>query len=179
MTPTESSKARFDTSAVHPLNITQPAAGDTSETVVDTPFVSLIFGGLSNFNVSYQYDNETNTYLRSYQNGTPHEVYACAQEDLGERNPEDVCNLVQLAPSVVIAMMVEQRKAADNYHEDITTIGSGKAYVFQNGTVIEGTWKKDSRDSQIKFFDSEDREIGLAPGQTFISAIPAYGGVEF
>ena len=84
-----------------------------------------------------------------------------------------------MAPSVVIAMVVSERRAADNYHEDIDVIGTGDVYVFQNGAVVRGTWKKDSTEAQIQFLDAEGKEIALAPGQTFITAVPNYGSVDF
>ena len=127
----------------------------------------------------YDYDSATNTYKRSYESGVSHDVYECPAEDLGERNPEDVCTLTQISPSVVVAIVVEEGKASDGYHESISTIGSGSAYIFQNGGVIAGTWRKDSINDQIKFFDESGDEVGLAPGQTFVSAVPTYGSVEY
>ena len=141
--------------------------------------MALRFGGWADFNVNYNYDAESNTYLRSYESGKPHEVYACPEEALGEVNPEDRCTLTQMAPAVVVAMMVQESRASDNYHEDITAIGSGKAYIFQNGTATEGTWTKSSADAQIKFTDASGAEIKLAPGQTFVSAVPNYGSVVY
>ena len=146
---------------------------------LDISSIDLIFGGWASFNVSYEYDAKTNTYLRSYESGADHDVYKCGSDDLGEKNPEDVCELTQMAPSVVVAMMVQESKASDNYHENITAIGKGKAYVFQNGVAIEGIWSKGSRDEQIKFTDNNGNEIKLAPGQTFVSAVPNYGSVAF
>ena len=178
-TPEEAKRARIDALASERLAITKPAGGDTSEITATVANISLGFGSLPNFNVSYNYDATTNTYLRSYESGTPHEVYDCPAEDLGERNPEDVCNLTQMAPSVVIAIKVPERRASDDYHEDITTIGSGEAYVFQNGAATQGTWTKSSRDEQISFTDTNGKEIKLIPGQTIISAIPEYGSVDF
>ena len=177
--PTEALKNKVDTLSLEPLKITNATDANTSELSVQVPKISLRFGNTPTFNVNYAYDLGSNTYLRSYGNGLAHEIYACPDENLGEKNPEDVCTLTQVAPSVVIAMVVNERRASDNYHEDITTIGSGKAYVFQNGTVIEGTWNKASRADQIKFLDNEGSEIKLVPGQTFISAVPNYGGVEY
>ena len=108
-----------------------------------------------------------------------HDVYECPDGDLGEKNPEDNCSLTAVNPSVVIAMIVQERRASDNYHEDITTIGSGDAYIFQNGTAIRGTWQKATREDQIKFLDANGQEISLAPGQTFVTAVPTYGSVEY
>ena len=179
MTPEESGKSRVNTGVKEQLNIVKATAENTSETVAAISSIDLNLGGWDNFNIHYEYDSDTNTYDRSYQSGAEHEVYECADEDLGEKNPEDVCSLTQMSPSVVIAMVVQESRASDNYHEDITTLGSGDVYIFQNGTAITGTWTKTSVDEQIKFFDENGKEIALAPGQTFVTAVPSYGDVEF
>ena len=76
-------------------------------------------------------------------------------------------------------MVVPEKRASDNYHEDITTIGTGEAHIFQNGIAIKGSWKKASVEEQIEFFDESGNKIALAPGQTFVEAIPGYGSVEY
>lgn len=179
MTPTESKEARAKETANEVLDITAPAKGDTSIMTPKVSSVGLRFGGVPSFNVSYNYDTATNTYLRSYQSGAAHEVYKCSSEDLGEKNPEDVCSLTQMAPSVVVAMVVSEGRAADGYHEAITTIGSGDAYIFQNGIAIKGKWNKGSKAEQIKFTGEGGNEIKLAPGQAIVSAVPNYGSVDF
>ena len=179
LTPTESEQQRADKSVSEKLDITKATNEDTSVVAVPVPAIALNLGGWADFNVNYNYDAESNTYLRSYESGNPHQVYSCGAEDLGEKNPEDVCNLTQLAPSVVVAMVVEEARAADNYHEDITAIGSGDVYVFQNGAVFKGKWQKTSAEDQIKFTDAGGEEIKLAPGQTFVTAVPNYGSVVY
>ena len=179
MTPTESERSRIDELAVEKLNITQPTTANTSELKPAVTDIALRLGGWADFNVNYHYDAEANRYLRSYESGKPHEVYNCPEGDLGERNPEDACSLVQMAPAVVVAMMVNERRASDNYHEDIDAIGFGDAYVFQNGTAVKATWRKPSKTDQISFTDTDGNEIRLAPGQTFVTAVPNYGGVEY
>ncbi len=179
LTPEDSLKNKVDSLVTEKLVITEPTTANTSELVAKTSSIKLRFGGYPTYNVDYNYNIESNTYLRSYENGTPHEVYACPSEDLGERNPEDVCSLTQMNPSVVVVMMVSEKRASDNYHEEITAIGSGDAYIFQNGTATIGTWNKASRGEQIKFTDKDGNEIKLAPGQTFVSAVPTYGSVEY
>lgn len=179
MTPAESLAMRVDTGVKEKLVITEPSVENLSKLVASVPKISVQFGYSESFNVNYNYNVSSNTYLRSYESGDPHDIYDCPAEDLGEKNPEDVCTLKQLAPSVVVVMMVEEKKAWDGYHEDITAIGSGEAYVFQNGGVIRGTWKKGSVDEQIKFFDESGVEVFLAPGQTFVEAVPTYGNVEY
>ena len=54
-----------------------------------------------------------------------------------------------------------------------------QAYVFQNGIAMNGSWNKTSAADQIKFYDENGSEIKLAPGQTFVEAVPTYGSVEF
>lgn len=179
MTPVEAEKKRVDNLVDDKLAITKPTKENTSNLAAKVSNIYLGFNSASSFNVKYSYDLNTNTYFRGYESGIAHEVYICPSENLGERNPEDVCTLTQVNPSVVIAMVVSERRASDNYHEDITAIGSGDAYIFQNGIAIKGTWNKSSRNEQIKFLDQEGNEIKLAPGQTFVSAVPTYGSVEY
>lgn len=179
MTPEESERARINTLSVNPLNITKPTEADTSALTAKVTTVRLHYGYVPSYNVQYDYDLATNSYRRSYESGVAHEVYECPGEDLGQKNPEEICSLTTLAPKVVIAILVSQGKAWDGYHESIKTTGSGKAYIFQNGTATIGTWSKPTRDEQISFLDSEGNVIKLAPGQTFISAVPEYGGVDF
>jgi hypothetical protein len=179
MTPSESLVSRVNNLVEEKLDILEPSSGKTSSLVAKVPTVAIDFGRLANFNVRYNYDLASNTYLRSYASGTPHEVYVCPEGDLGEKNPENVCELKQLAPSVVVVMIVSEKRASDNYHEDITAVGSGKAYIFQNGTAISGTWKKTSDSEQIRFYADDGSEIALAPGQTFVEAVPEYGSVDY
>lgn len=179
MTPEESGEARVNAGIQEKLDITRATNADTSEVIASVTSVDLNLGGWGNFNVHYDYDITTNTYNRSYASGETHDVYSCVAEDLGEKNPEDVCETTQVSPAVVVAMVVQEGKATDDYHEDITTIGSGKVHIFQNGTVVTGTWNKSSVDEQIKFIDDNGAEIALAPGQTFVTAVPSYGSIEY
>ncbi len=179
LTPEESKEEQVDETVAEKLVITKPTAQDTSTMAPKVSAISLSLGGYANFNVKYDYDIDTNTYRRSFASGTAHEVYQCPAEDLGEKNPEDACNLTQLSPAVVVAMVVQESRASDNYHEAITTTGSGEAYIFQNGLVKHGTWKKNSASEQIQFLDENGEEIKLAPGQTFVTAVPNYGSVNY
>ena len=179
MTPEESLVSRVNSLVEEKLDIIKPSTGKTSSLAAKTSEIAVNFGGLANFNVRYHYDAASNTYLRSYASGAAHEIYVCPEEDLGEKTPESVCTLTQLAPSVVVAMKVSEKRASDNYHEDITAIGSGEAYIFQNGVEISGTWKKGADGEQIRFYSSDGSEIALAPGQTFVEAVPQYGSVEY
>lgn len=179
MTPEEAIHDRVDKTAVAKLDILAPADYDTSALIPEASNVAVRFGGLSNFNVRYNYNVATNSYDRGYASGASGDIYKCPEENLGEKDPEKVCSLAVLSPKVVVAMIVNEKKAADNYHENITTTGSGEAYVFQNGYVLHGTWRKNTVADQIRFYDDSGVEIALVPGQTFVEAVPTYGGVEY
>jgi hypothetical protein len=108
------------------------------------------------YNTSYTYDAASNRYNR-FLGGAPH-----VDREKG-----------QVTPSVVIAMKVNMvRVFEDGYRESIATTGTGQAFIFQNGTVQEVTWNKPSREAQLFFTDSSGKEIQLARGQTWISAVP-------
>jgi len=112
------------------------------------------------FNSSYNYDTSTNSYLR-FQAGEPHQ-----DREKG-----------QISPKVVVIMKIPMTLVLeDGYRQAYQTIGSGQAYIFQNGSVKEATWSKSAKNSQIHFLDVNGSDIELARGQTWISAIPADTG---
>lgn len=158
------------------------ACQENSEAETCTPnYISptINFGANPDFNTVYTYNPETNTYARSYANGEPHLVYDCAPQIAYADTLHECGEPVQLTPSVVVAMIVNETQMSDGYHESITTIGSGDALIFQNGTMTEATWYKDSDSARLSFRDSSDKEIRLTPGQTWIAAVPQYGYVGY
>ncbi len=138
--------------------------------------IRINFSGVPSYNTIYQYDPENNRYLRSYANGEEHLTYNCSADLNHPRTTTDCGEPEPVAPKVVVAMFVNERKMSDGYHEDITTIGSGSATIFQNGEVIEGTWQKTSANEQIVFRDDAGNLIKFTPGQVWIAAVPIYGG---
>ena len=178
MAPDEAARDRAEKNGGE-FDATKPASGNTSAIAASVSNIDINFGGWATFNVRYRYNPATNSYDRSYETGASHDVYVCPENDLGEVNPEDYCTLKQISPAEVVVMIVNEHRADDGYHEDITTLGSGEAYIFQNGYAVRGTWEKKSVADQIKFYDLDKKEIKLAPGQTFIEAIPSYGSVNY
>ena len=80
---------------------------------------------------------------------------------------------VQIAPKNVI---IEFTKVGllpnEKQRLDITTLGSGKMLLFRDGTVTEGTWKKDSNTARTKFLDASGNDLALNPGQIWIDVVP-------
>jgi hypothetical protein len=115
------------------------------------------------YNVHYDYIAATNTYNRS-EGGAPH---------------MDANGNKQISPSVVVALVVPFSIASDGKHSVYQTIGSGQAFVFQDGNVTIGTWTKTSEKTQITFTDSAGKPLLLNPGQTWISAVAAAPKVTY
>jgi len=108
------------------------------------------------YNSTYAYNATTNTYDRSV-GGKAH-----IDRESG-----------QISPRTVIAMRVTQSTVLeDGYRENINAVGNGTAYIFQDGTVQEVTWSKPSKTAQITFKDAEGKDVPLARGQTWITAVP-------
>lgn len=107
------------------------------------------------FNVHYDYDKPTNSYVR-YQAGESHQ-----DREAGQIQPK----------TVVVIKVPTEIAFEDGYREQMTTIGSGEATIFEDGTVHQGTWEKSDKKSQIVFKDSNGEVIKLNRGQTWISVI--------
>lgn len=106
------------------------------------------------FSVSYAYNAEKNSYDR-LQGGVAH-----TDREKG-----------QISPKVVVALKTNMSVSGDGLHMNIATTGSGTAYIFQNGTVTEGTWSKDSPKGKLFLKDKEGKEISLIRGQTWITTV--------
>jgi hypothetical protein len=105
------------------------------------------------FNVHYDYDTATNSYKRS-EGGKPH---------------TDQKSGAQLTPKTVVALVMPQGK--NDIYTTYQTIGSGAAFIFQDGTVTQATWHKDSNTAQFTFTDASGQALGLNPGQTWFTAL--------
>ena len=115
----------------------------------------------SNYNVHYDYDAATNTYKRS-EGGKPH---------------TDERSGTQLAPKSVVALIMAQGK--NHIYTTYGVIGSGQVVIFQDGNVIEGSWKKDSNTANFTFTDATGNPIQLVPGQTWFTALGGRDRVTF
>jgi Protein of unknown function (DUF3048) N-terminal domain/Protein of unknown function (DUF3048) C-terminal domain len=136
-----------------------------AETPVNTPTARSIDFNISSFLYSphYDYDPATNTYKRS-QGGKPH---------------TDERSGLQIAPKVIIANVMSYGIASNGVNSNYNTIGSGKSYIFQDGTVTIGTWEKTGSKNQMVFKDASGKVIKLNPGQTWISAVGSASGVSY
>lgn len=115
------------------------------------------------YNTHYDYNPATNTYNRS-EGGAPH------MDANGSR---------QISPAVVVALVVPYGLMSDGYHSQYQVIGSGQAFVFQDGIVTTGTWSKTDNKNQLTFVDAQGKPLKLDPGQTWITAVSAANSVSY
>ncbi len=57
---------------------------------------------------------------------------------------------------------------ADRRSPEAQTLGEGPAWVFSDGEVVEGTWKRDNVFFPIEYFDADGDVIAINPGNTWV-----------
>jgi hypothetical protein len=117
------------------------------------------------YDVEWKYDSSTNTYKR-FNGGT-------ADVDWEFDKP-------QLSVSNVAIMFATEKGPLDSEkHLYYQVIGTGKAIVFQNGQVIQGTWQKASALDREVFYDTNGKEISMVRGATWVEILPAGNPVTY
>jgi hypothetical protein len=123
----------------------------------------------ADFASSYAYNPSTNNYTRD-EAGAPHLELSAS----GATTP--------ITPKVVVAMVIPQSQgaldASGAYYTEYATVGSGAAYVFQDGTLTQGTWTKTSNASQITFANASG-PIKFDAGQTWLVAVGTAADVTY
>lgn len=135
-----------------------PSSGSTNK--ISFPF----WEGYSTYAVEWNYDMTNNFYSR-VNGGKTH-------TDFNTESP--------ITASNIIVLFTKAKGPIDELkHMLYDTIGSGKALVFQNGTVIEGTWKKTARESRTKFTDKKGKEIAFVRGNIWIEVLDPTTKVDY
>lgn len=119
-----------------------------------------------NYGVVWRYDRKSNSYRRE-NGGKPH-----LDKNTGK----------QLRAKNVIVLFARERPANDGYpggHLLYDIVGGNKLLIFQNGTVIEGEWKKEDEESRLEFFDKRGKELGIVRGPVFIEILPLGNKVSY
>lgn len=119
------------------------------------------------YNVQYSYLATSNSYNRS-EGGAPH---------------IDANTNQQISPKVVIAIVVPLSQgaldASGAYYSNYNVLGSGQAYIFQDGTVTPGTWSKADNATNLSFSDVNGLPLKLDPGQTWITAVTSTSAINY
>ncbi|NLA42614.1 DUF3048 domain-containing protein [Candidatus Saccharibacteria bacterium] len=113
------------------------------------------------YNSNWTYHEPSNTYHRQ-QGGAPHM----------DREEGQISSRTVIILKVHMDLIME-----DGWRESYHTSGTGEGVVFQDGQAIEVIWHKPSPSDQIFFTSkSSGKELPLARGKIWISAVPANKG---
>lgn len=115
------------------------------------------------YNPHYEYDPAANVYKRS-EGGKPH-----VDDKSGQ----------QLAPKVVVVLVMPLALKADGLHSDYSTTGNGTAFIFQDGAVTQGTWEKKGSKEPVRLGDANGSPLAINIGQTWISVVSTAGSVSY
>ena len=64
------------------------------------------------------------------------------------------------------------RDVAGNPSPDDVVVGKGKVWVFRDGKVVVGTWKRSDIGSPMTLQDAQGKPIALAAGKTWVELLP-------
>lgn len=117
----------------------------------------LTIGYSGHYRVFYEYNPETNSYLR-WREGTP-EI--------------DKLNNKQVEVQNVAVMRAASRMIEPPDYNDVDVEGTGEAVVYRNGEEIRGTWRKKGsyQSTKLYFLDSRGKEIKFVPGKIWIEIV--------
>ena len=135
----------------------------TAPTATDIKFN--FWDSMAGYDVEWKYDATTNSYLR-YNGGAPHIDWEFDKPQLSAKN-------------VAIMLVTEKGPVDKELHMFYTVTGTGKALVFQNGEVVEGTWKKATALDREVFYDKTGSEIQMVRGQTWVEVVPAQNKITY
>ena len=102
--------------------------------------------------VRWTFDPKSGKYLR-FQGGKAHTDAA-----LGQVNAE---NVVVLVVDYVQSQIYAPSPIAQ-------TLGTGEAYMFTDGKVVHGTWKRDDRLKPFTLTADDGKPMLLTPGRTWV-----------
>jgi len=113
------------------------------------------------YTAQWDFQPESNRYTRS-QGGK--------QQKTLEGNPVMADNVGIVVTDISVLDAVGRRQ--------VRTLGEGKAWLLQDGKVIEATWKKPSVSERLTFRVGEE-EQKMNPGTTWIQIVPSAFDVTF
>lgn len=136
-----------------------------SERGDDGKSVEFNFSYGKSYLVRYRYDQATNDYKR-FNADVPHE-----DKNTGE----------QIAVKNVVVQLVREPgyDPSGKGRLDIYVGGTGKAWIFRDGQVIEGTWQKISRTDRTLFYDTDGKEVQFDRGNTWVHVLPETEAVTY
>jgi hypothetical protein len=141
--------------------------GDLPATAEPATSVEIDFAGNT---VNWDWDQTSGTWLR-----TADGVESNWRSEEGEEG--------RIGFPVLVALYVEQyRHSPPGRGKSLPssrTTGSGEAYVFADGKVVQGTWERETEQDWFELTDAAGNTIPVPAGQTWISLVPDDDGLTF
>ena len=141
--------------------------GSMSDSSDPASAVTIDFSGRP---VTWTWDQPTGLWLRT--------AYGVESNYRNEDGSED-----RVGVPVMVALYVDQYTAhppsgasGSSLPSSITT-GTGKAFVFADGRVSEGTWERESELDWFKLTDADGETILVPAGKIWVSLVPSNRGV--
>lgn len=130
-----------------------------------TSNIKIVFAeGYDKYDVEWNFDKVNNIYKR-LSGGIAH---------------TDLETKEQLSAKNVVVQLTKLIGPIDaTGHFLYTTIGSGKALIFQDGKVTIGSWSKKTRLSRTLYYDTAGKEIKFNQGLVWIEVIPSEKQVTY
>ncbi|KKU46780.1 MAG: hypothetical protein UX62_C0008G0010 [Microgenomates group bacterium GW2011_GWA2_46_7] len=114
--------------------------------------------------VVWNYDSAGNLYRRD-NGGSPH-------TDLNDKST--------LTAKVIVVQLVKELGPLDEHkHLLYEVVGTGKGYVFQDGTATEMSWTKKDRESRTVFTDKKGKKLAFNRGKIMIEILPVDNTVTY
>jgi hypothetical protein len=146
--------ARPDQGAVVPLFTFREEGEALPPSAKAVDGVKVVFSGTQSL---FEWDTEVGGWLRTQ--------YGKAHTD---------ADGTRLAPANVVVMFTQYRRSpADPVSPEAVTVGEGFAWVFTDGHLIEGVWRRSSADKPAELLTADLEPIHLTPGQTWVSLAQA------
>lgn len=111
----------------------------------------------ASYRVEWRYDRATNRYTR--WNGGSVQTDAATGDLL-------------TAVNVIVIRVGPIESLGEKGRIGFPTVGSGNAVFLRDGTVTVGTWRKESSRDLLRFYNPAGLEQALAPGTTWVEALP-------
>ncbi len=127
----------------------QPEDGDVTEISYE------FWSGYEDYGVKWVYDPDLKQYKR-FMAGDAH-------KDLNNDKPIMVSN-------VIVFLTREKGPLNEKKHMLYDIVGTGKAFVFKNGTVEEVTWAKKTKDGELQF-TLKGQPVEFARGLIWMSIV--------
>jgi hypothetical protein len=117
--------------------------------------------------IEYRFDARLDLYRRS--------VDGAAQIDPADGKAVTTRNVVVL----FMSYKTDTRIEPGHSRPVIGNIGTGRALVFREGRVTQGTWSKADETAPTHLLDAAGQEIPLVTGHTFFQIVPSDTNVRF